>query len=465
MPQEKIGVITPYNGQLSLLKDMCRERFPAVQTKTVDGFQGGEKDAIILSLVRSNAKGQVGFLADSRRINVAVTRARRQLVVVCDSGTVEKDAFIAALLAHIEERGDYRSAAEYTHVWDAEDAAGLAPLNVVAAGAQKKADAGVAEGQRGLNLKGPRATGVTVHVPHGGMRGQDRGAHRAEKKTTNAKAAPRGGKGPSQGAVSEEEVVLDKPDKLDPELEIALATVDEVARSGGRVELSPSLNTFQRMRVHERAEEKEVQHQSSGEGSARRIVVWRSTRTAAQHTISHPSGAMDAGRADAEDAKALVSSLPQRFIDNDDEEGCGSALGVIPTAPPITSSELKPKAPAPAEDCGSALVAVEAPGGAAKKKKKKKSKKVKANSGSAQPVGDPMVKGLWGAKSGGVNILGGNQAYPAQVSTTHIQLTMQPHADMDEDDFLDAAVAANVHSRPRNHQFRVGTAKPMAKFF
>jgi hypothetical protein len=259
--------------------------------------------------------------------------------------------------------------------------------------------------------------------------------------------------------------MLEKLDKLDPELETALAIVDEVARSGGRVELSPSLNTFQRMRVHERAEEKEVQHQSSGDGSARRIVVWRPTRTAAQHTISHPSGTVGAGRADAEDENALISSLSQQLIDNDDEESCGSALGGIPTAPSTTSSESISKEPAPAKDCGSVLVAVEAPG-AAKKKKKKKSKKAKANSGSAQPVGDPVVKGMWGAKSGGVNILGrGNHAFPAQVSTTHIQLTTQPAADMDEDDFLDAAVAANMHSRPRNHQFRVGTAKPMAKFF
>ena len=438
MPQEKIGVITPYNGQLSLLKDMCRERFPAVQTKTVDGFQGGEKDAIILSLVRSNAKGHVGFLADSRRINVAVTRARRQLVVVCDSGTVEKDAFIASLLAHMEERGDYRSAAEYSHVWDAEDAAGLAPANVARGGSQKKAGAGGSEGQRGLKmkeLKGPRTTGASVPVPRGGARGQGGGTQRAER-TTTAKAALRGGKGPGPGAVSEKEVMVEKPDKPDPELETALAEVDEVARSGGRVELSPSLNTFQRMRVHERAEETGVQHQSTGEGPARRIAVWRATRTAVEHTTPRPRGAVGVGRADTE---ALVSS--QRRFNEDEEEEEEEGSGGVPAA-------------------------VEVPGAAKKKKKKKSKKKGKGGGGSAQAVGDPVVKGLWGAKSGGVNILGGgNQAFPAQVSTTHIQLAAQPAGDMDEDDFLDAAVAANVHSRPRNHQFRVGTVKPMPKFF
>jgi hypothetical protein len=79
----------------------------------VDGFQGGEKEAIILSLVRSNENKEVGFLAESRRINVAVTRAKRHLVVVCDSDTCSKDAFIDRLLSHVSHKGEHRSALEY----------------------------------------------------------------------------------------------------------------------------------------------------------------------------------------------------------------------------------------------------------------------------------------------------------------------------------------------------------------
>jgi hypothetical protein len=84
-----------------------------LEIRTVDGFQGGEKEAIILSLVRSNEHKEVGFLAESRRINVAVTRAKRHLVVVCDSDTCSKDAFIERLLSHVSHKGEHRSALEY----------------------------------------------------------------------------------------------------------------------------------------------------------------------------------------------------------------------------------------------------------------------------------------------------------------------------------------------------------------
>lgn len=85
----------------------------SLEIRTVDGFQGGEKEAIILSLVRSNENKEVGFLAEKRRINVAVTRAKRHLVIVCDSETCSKDSFISRLLAHISQNGEHRSALEY----------------------------------------------------------------------------------------------------------------------------------------------------------------------------------------------------------------------------------------------------------------------------------------------------------------------------------------------------------------
>jgi superfamily I DNA and/or RNA helicase len=78
----------------------------------VDGFQGREKEAILISTVRSNAKGEVGFLADARRMNVAVTRARRQVTLVGDSECLRRDAFLGRLLQHFEGQGEYISAAE-----------------------------------------------------------------------------------------------------------------------------------------------------------------------------------------------------------------------------------------------------------------------------------------------------------------------------------------------------------------
>merc|ERR1711991_659139 len=66
------------------------------------GFQGREKECIIMSLVRSNINKQVGFLADQRRINVAVTRARRHIGIICDSDTVKSDKFLHGMLKHVE---------------------------------------------------------------------------------------------------------------------------------------------------------------------------------------------------------------------------------------------------------------------------------------------------------------------------------------------------------------------------
>ena len=110
-----VGVITPYSAQVGVLRDLraADESLSKVEISTVDGFQGREKEAIIISAVRSNAEGDVGFLGDARRMNVAVTRARRHCCLVCDTETIgRKDAFLARLVAHFEANGEYISAAE-----------------------------------------------------------------------------------------------------------------------------------------------------------------------------------------------------------------------------------------------------------------------------------------------------------------------------------------------------------------
>lgn len=66
---EDIAIVTPYNGQLALLSQMLKERFPGIELGSVDGFQGREKEAVIVSLVRSNPEREVGFLAEKRRLN------------------------------------------------------------------------------------------------------------------------------------------------------------------------------------------------------------------------------------------------------------------------------------------------------------------------------------------------------------------------------------------------------------
>ncbi|KAG4393674.1 hypothetical protein GLYMA_03G139000v4 [Glycine max] len=110
-----IGIITPYAAQVVLLKMLKNkeDQLKDVEISTVDGFQGREKEAIIISMVRSNSKKEVGFLSDRRRMNVAVTRSRRQCCLVCDTETVSGDGFLKRLIEYFEEHGEYLSASEY----------------------------------------------------------------------------------------------------------------------------------------------------------------------------------------------------------------------------------------------------------------------------------------------------------------------------------------------------------------
>ncbi|CAH2354596.1 DNA polymerase alpha-associated DNA helicase A [[Candida] railenensis] len=93
---EHIGIISPYNAQVSLLKKSLNESTSidadseVIEISTVDGFQGREKDAIIVSLVRSNDNREVGFLRDKRRLNVAITRPKRQLCIIGDLELMQK---------------------------------------------------------------------------------------------------------------------------------------------------------------------------------------------------------------------------------------------------------------------------------------------------------------------------------------------------------------------------------------
>lgn len=103
--------ISPYSGQVAA----ARELLPAgLRISTVDSFQGQEKENIILSLVRSNDEGEIGFLKDYRRMNVAITRAKEQLIVIGDSATIGGDKFYQAFLAYVEEKGEYRSIWEFS---------------------------------------------------------------------------------------------------------------------------------------------------------------------------------------------------------------------------------------------------------------------------------------------------------------------------------------------------------------
>lgn len=102
--------ISPYSGQASAAKERIGQ---AIRISTIDSFQGQEMENIIVSLVRSNDDGDIGFLKDYRRMNVAITRAKEQLFVIGDSATIGADKFYSEFLAYIESHGSYRTVWEF----------------------------------------------------------------------------------------------------------------------------------------------------------------------------------------------------------------------------------------------------------------------------------------------------------------------------------------------------------------
>lgn len=112
-----IAVISPYREQVLYIQQHLNDDASLsswnIAVNTIDGFQGQEKDVIYISLVRSNAKGEIGFLQDYRRMNVAMTRAKKLLVIVGDSATISRSPFYRALIEYCEEGGAYQTAWEY----------------------------------------------------------------------------------------------------------------------------------------------------------------------------------------------------------------------------------------------------------------------------------------------------------------------------------------------------------------
>jgi ATP-dependent RNA/DNA helicase IGHMBP2 len=102
--------ISPYAGQVAAAKDILPKQ---MRISTIDSFQGQEKEIIILSLVRSNDDGDIGFLKDYRRMNVAITRAKEKLFVIGDSATIGADAFYTSFLNYIEKSGTYKTIWEF----------------------------------------------------------------------------------------------------------------------------------------------------------------------------------------------------------------------------------------------------------------------------------------------------------------------------------------------------------------
>lgn len=115
-----LGIITPYSAQVEVMHKLTEqssilsELASLISINTVDAFQGQERDVIAISFVRSNEKSEIGFLSDIRRTNVAITRARKKLIMVGDSSTLSTNAFYDKLTGYAQEKAYYQSAFEYS---------------------------------------------------------------------------------------------------------------------------------------------------------------------------------------------------------------------------------------------------------------------------------------------------------------------------------------------------------------
>lgn len=114
-----IAIISPYKEQIQLLKEqlhhspVLKPYGDKISVNTIDGFQGQERDIVYISMTRSNTENKIGFLSDIRRMNVAMTRARKKLVVIGDSATLCQLPFYSDFVAYAEEKNAYQSAWEF----------------------------------------------------------------------------------------------------------------------------------------------------------------------------------------------------------------------------------------------------------------------------------------------------------------------------------------------------------------
>ena len=105
--EDDIAVIAAYKDQVDLINQ--HNKFKDVEIDTVDAFQGREKEMIIFSAVRSNDESNIGFLRDLRRLNVALSRAKRKMIFIGDSSTISKNDAYDKLLKYIKKSGLYYS--------------------------------------------------------------------------------------------------------------------------------------------------------------------------------------------------------------------------------------------------------------------------------------------------------------------------------------------------------------------
>ncbi|KAH0621033.1 hypothetical protein JD844_022038 [Phrynosoma platyrhinos] len=241
-----IAVITPYNLQVDMLRELLCQNYPELEIKSVDGFQGREKEAVVLSFVRSNRRGEVGFLAEDRRINVAFTRARRHVAVICDSRTTGNHSFLKRLVSYMSEHGEVRTAFEYLD--------DIVPENYAPKNSQS------------LSGEGKKYKCNRAGVPKaGGEKPQRKPAKQSEERPTEH-SVPNTARFTTEGPEVKEHLCKHKARIL-----------EFLDSSESQLDFPSSLNAHDRLLIHQLAEEYGLQHISLGEGKERFISIRRKT--------------------------------------------------------------------------------------------------------------------------------------------------------------------------------------------
>jgi len=249
---EDIAVVTPYNLQAEILRLNLRPDYPDLEIKSVDGYQGREKEAVVLSLVRSNTKGEVGFLGETRRLNVAVTRARRHLAVICDSDTLKTDKFLKEFVEYLEKEGEVRSANMFTDL----------PVIVRPEGLELSLEDNGKKEQNEVKRK---------------VQDEGKKVKKDKVKKTKETKSKKGNELDLDSSLSKTKdrvlpVNLDD-DEDDRKADLEVTILDFKKSNKQQFNFSNELNSYERRLVHELAEEHNLQHESVGEGKERHILL------------------------------------------------------------------------------------------------------------------------------------------------------------------------------------------------
>jgi len=285
--EKDIGIITPYNGQVKLLISMIRKPHPLIEIGSVDGFQGREKDVIIVSMVRSNpAPHKVGFLSEDRRTNVAITRARKHVAVICDCDTISSHEPLLRMVEYFKNTGLFRSALEYEY----ED---FIP---------SEEDEWIQDSDDSPTTTTTTTTSTTL-TP--GSNKQKKSKFELAKEKKQKKNTEKGKQKDQEKTVEKEQEKEQKRNQIDSIVQIFL-------NSNNQSHTFPNtLTAFERLLVHEFAEKYKLSHQSVGENDKRVITISKQKSTTTTTTTTSVSDKKD---------QVEEEEKENQNIDDDDED-------------------------------------------------------------------------------------------------------------------------------------------------